>query len=213
MNRFVVFSSSVNIVLAPIILVFIVLSSTLYISAWHRAGKHWESAELLQERGDLQRAAMHYQWAVRAYYPGSQVGQQSLQRLWDLAQRARRYDQKRAAFHYLSLQRGAIRASSWLFNPYSQWVEPVDQALVDLYMTELNIPEQQEVIRASLKSDLRLSSSHSINIIFSLIALVLSLRYLMTSGLNNKLEVTSHTQRAVFFLFCSLIMFHWALAL
>ena len=213
MIKSVNFSSSVNTILHPLILVFIVLSTTLYVSAYHRAGKHWESAEFLLEKGDLSRAVLHYQWAARAYYPGSMVGQQALQCLWDLAQKARRSGQKKAALHYLSLQRGAIRASTWLFNPYKQWVEPVDQAILELYITELKISEQQEIVHASLKSDLRLDSSQSINIIFSLIALVLSLRYLMTLGLNHQLKATSHTQKAVFFLFCSLTMLHWALAL
>ena len=105
MIRSVNFSSLVHIALHPFILVFMVLSTALYISAHHRASKHWESAELLSEKGELSRAVLHYQWAARAYYPWKPVGQQALQRLWDLAQKARRSGQKNGLALFESTKR------------------------------------------------------------------------------------------------------------
>ena len=70
--------SLLSFLLNPLTLLIFVMSATLYFAARHRAYRHWESAELLEERGELQRAVLHYQWAARAYYPGSQVGHQAL---------------------------------------------------------------------------------------------------------------------------------------
>ena len=204
--------SLLSFLLNPLTLLIFVMSATLYFSARHRAYRHWESAELLEERGELQRAVLHYQWAARAYYPGSQVGHQALSRLWTLAQEAIRAKQEEEALYYLSLQRGAIRASIWLLSPYDQWVEPVDQALLKLYSNELDYPNQ-ELIKANLKADLRLDTGQSVNIILSLIALALSLKYLMSFGLDSKLETTGHTRSAMSLFLCSLAMFYWALAL
>lgn len=197
----------------PLSLALALLGFTLYFSAQYRAQGHWESAEILKEKGELKRAALHYQWAARAYYPASLVGDQALKCLWDLAQQALRSGKKQEALYYLSLLRGAIRSSTWLLSPYEQWAEPVDQILLELYKDHLNELNQQELIKVNLKADLRVSTGQSINIILSLIALFLSLKYLMTLGLGSRLESTEHTRKGVFLSLCSLVMFYWALAL
>lgn len=205
-------SSQGRVWLNPVLLMLLSLGCILYIAARQRADQHWQSAEYLLDQGQKARAALHYQWAIRAYYPGSAVGEQAMQGLWHLSQEALQNQQPQDAMDYLSLQRGAIRSTAWLLNPYAHWTKPVDQALQKLYVKSLDAVSEQ-VIKETLKADLRPKVGQSLNLILSLIAIILSLRYMLAQGLTKRLESTENTHIAMLLLMSALMMFYWALAL
>ena len=167
--------------------------TTLWLSAFYRANDHWKQAEMLREQGGLMRAARHYQWAARSYYPGSQIGEKSIERLWDLAQSFYKQDQIDQGLVCLDLLRGALWSTRWLMKPYGRWREQVDRELLDQRSKELN----QEQLAIALQYDPLPSAAQSLCLLLSIIAFLISMVHLLRQGVTQDLKCTSHIGWAI----------------
>ena len=173
----------------PYMCIVLTVITTLWISSVYRAHGHWRQAESLYQQGAFMRAARHYQWAARSYYPGSNIGEQSLSQLWALAQRLHQQGHIDEGLMCLDLLRGAIWSTRWLMQPYGLWRERVDQALLDLRGKEVN----RERLALALQYDPFPSVAQSLCLLLSICAFLTSIGHFLRKGLTQDLALTSHT--------------------
>lgn len=197
-----------SITYIPYLCVACVVIMTLWLNAIYRAHGHWAQAEELHKQGELMRAARHYQWAARSYYPGSQIGEKSIDKLWSLATSFQELDQSDQGLLCLDLMRGALWSTRWLMKPYESWTDRVDQALIEQRSKGLS----KEKLALALQYDPLPSVVQSLCLLLSMIAFLISVHHLFRKGITEDLQCTSEFTWAVTAVFTTLLCIFLTLA-
>lgn len=182
------------------ILILTVFCSALWLSAVWRSSGHFESGQVLERAGELDRALRHYQWAVRAYYPFSSVGVRALKRMEHI-ELASLPDHPKRALMALDLMRGAIRSTRWLFNPYEAWQERVDERIITLRSSL-----DQSSHRAALLADPCPPSWRSALLLLGVFSCLWSSSRLLSRGMTSDLRFTPDAVPSGSYLFVSIII-------
>ena len=163
--------------------------SVLWISASMRAEQHFKKAQDLENKGQIEYALRHYQWAARAYYPFSTVGEKAVHRLWAIGQDFVKVQQKEQALQTFDLLRGAIWSTRWLLQPYQTYLLKVDQQIAKLRSGQIS----EEKLLRSLQQDPRPSQMQSFFILLSILFFLYSGISLLIKGMTVELEKTDKT--------------------
>lgn len=167
----------------------------------NRAQKHYTKAQILEEKGQIEKAMRHYQWSARAYYPFSHVGERAVKRLWDLGQNFVKSNQTEQALHALDLLRGAIWSTRWLFQPYQGYQKKVDEQIAVLRAGDI---KQLNLLQA-LRDDPRPSMIRSMLLLLSIISFFLSGIYSLFKGFSPELEKNTEATRLWLVFLCSMV--------
>lgn len=191
--------------------------TVLWCTSYRRAQGHWREAQRLESSGRFDRAAQHYQWAARSYYPMSGIGERSLYQLWRLSEYHQAEGQQIKALYCLDLLRGAVWSTRWLRTPYLEWRDRTDQMIAQLRVQSIEgVEENKSAISTqlmALSDDPRPSPERSLALLLSVLAVCVSVASLFLRGLTTDLRPTPYTRRCMLALSFSSLSFFITLGL
>jgi len=137
--------------------ILVIFISLVFMKVTLSARQEFRQAEQALQAHDLDDAITHFNRALHWYSPGSKPVQSSVERLWEIGEKAEAKKDFSLALHAYRMLRSGLYAARSFYTPYPDWIAQCDERIATLVSqqppalspngTPYPIPDKVEILK------------------------------------------------------------------